>query len=441
MVEDIRQSVEAASAHLLGLQDRQGYWCGEVEGDATLHADYILLQRWLGRTPPDQARDAILDTQSDGGGWPLYRGGPDNVSASVKVYAAARLAGLSASAPRMRLAASRIRRLGYANAANSYTRLYLSLFGLYPRSAVPSIAPEWFMVGPGSRFSVYGMASWTRAILAPLSILDATRARRPVQEDISEIVNGRPLRFNPQKAVPRFLRGAGIRAARDWMLGRLQHSDGLGAIFPAIVNSIMALDQLGVPDLVERELRNLEGLVVHGDAFRVQPWRSPIWDTALAVCALGGGQRCLRATDWLLSRQVLFRGDWAVRNPEAAPGGWASGFRNEHYPSTDDTAQVLLALSLGGVRQRSGLDWLASMQSPDGGWAAFDVSDGPEALDRLPFADCFPMRDRTCADVTGRCLEALCRAAPSWYPAHVWRAEKYLRRTQERDGSWPGAAA
>ena len=438
MVEDIRQSVEAASAYLLSLQNPQGYWCGEVEGDATLEADYILLHRWLGRTPPDEACDAILDRQSESGGWNLYRGGPDNVSASVKAYVAVRLAGLAATDTRMRLAASRIRGLGYANAANSYTRLCLSLFGLYPRSGVPSIPPEWFMVGARSRFSVYGMASWSRAILAPLSILDATRACRPVPERVSEIVDATRVGFDPLKAVPRFMRIAGIKAARDWMLRRLEHSDGLGAIFPAIVSSVMALDQLGFSDLVERELRNLEGLVLRGNAFRVQPCRSPIWDTALAMCALGGGPHCSRAKDWLLSGQSLLRGDWAVRNPETPPGGWAFEFQNEHYPDSDDTAQVLLALSLGGIRNRRGLHWLASMQSPDGGWAAFDISDGPEALDRLPFADHNAMRDRTCADITGRCLEALCRVAPGWYPAQVQKAENYLRRTQERDGSWRG---
>lgn len=438
LVEDIRRSVEAASAYLLSLQTPQGYWCGEVEGDATLEADYILLHRWLGRTPPDEACDAILERQSESGGWNLYRSGPDNVSASVKAYVAARLSGLAATDTRMRLAASRIRRLGYANAANSYTRFYLSLLGLYPRSGAPSIPPEWFMVRPRSRFSVYGMASWSRAILAPLSILDATGACRPVPEGIGEIVDATRLRFNPLKAVPRFLRDAGIKAARNWILGHLQHSDGLGAIYPAIVNSIMALDQLGLSELVELELGNLEGLVLHGDAFRVQPCRSPIWDTALAMCALGGGPRCSRAEDWLLSSQVHFRGDWALRNPEAPPGGWAFEFQNEHYPDMDDTAQVLLALSLGRIRNRRGLHWLASMQSPDGGWAAFDIGDGPDFLDRLPFADHIAMRDRTCPDITGRCLEALCKAAPGWYPTHVRRAESYLRRTQETDGSWYG---
>ena len=488
---NVHRAIDASRNFLLHRQTSQGCWVGELEGDWTLLSDYILLQLWLHQPdtegnwdPPTSRRVAeacrrILDGQLEDGGWSLFPGGPSNLSASVKAYCALRIGGVDARSEPLRLAGDRIRELGGAEAANSYTKLYLSYFGLFPRSGVPSIPPEIFLVPAESRFSVYAMSSWSRAMLAPLSILDATEARRrpPRGMDLAEILSGRQrvlderfswkgffllldkgIKLLESTAVGRD-RTRAIEAARDWMLARLERSDGLGAIFPAMVNSIMALTELGYGldhPLLQRELEHFERLVLDDErGFRVQPCRSPVWDTALATFAIGTSSPSLaeparwalnRAADWLLSKQVRHRGDWSVRNPAAEPGGWFFEYANEHYPDTDDTAEVLLALEWAEATdpgeqrkaERRGLDWLASMQSSDGGWAAFDVDNCSAILNQVPFADHNAMLDPTCADITGRVLEALCRRAPERYLKTVRRGVDYLLRTQESDGCWYG---
>lgn len=490
-VAEVRKAIDASCDYLLNRQTSQGYWVGELEGDTTLLSDYVLLQLWLYQpdsdgnwAPPTRPRVGgacrrILNQQLDDGGWSLFPGGPSNVSASVKAYCALKIGGVDARGENMRQAAIRILELGGAEAANSYTKLYLSYFGLFPRSKVPSIPPEIFLLPAENRFSVYAMSSWSRAMLAPLSILDATKAyrRAPKGMELVEILSGRETVLDERLSWKGFFllldkgikllesttavrdRTKAIQAARDWMLARLERSDGLGAIFPAMVNSIMALTQLdyhlGDP-LLERELEHFEHLVLDDErGFRVQPCRSPVWDTALTTFAIGAARRdpgepvrwaLNRAADWLLSKQVRHRGDWSVRNPTAEPGGWYFEYANEHYPDTDDTAKVLLALEWADASdpkeqretERRALEWLRSMQSSDGGWAAFDVDNSAAILTQVPFADHNAMLDPTCADITGRALEALCRRAPGLYSEAVGRGTEYLLRTQESDGCWYG---
>ncbi len=489
--QEVLKAVHAACDFLLNRQRSQGYWIGEIEGDASLAADYVLLQLWLhqpdlaGRwNPPTRAQvDAacawILGKQLADGGWNVFAGGPANTSASVKAYSALRLDGIPASDARMQVAAKRILELGGVEAANSYTKLYLSYFGLFPREQVPSIPPELFLLPPGHPFSIYGMSAWSRAMLAPLSILDATKARRRAPEgvDLRELLSGcetvRADRFS-WKGLFRFLdegikfvestsvgsrRQRGIRAATKWMIEHLEGSDGLAAIFPAMVNSIMALTQLGYGldhPLLKRQIEHFEGLILDDeDGFRVQPCLSPVWDTASTTYAIGSAQpnsaapvrwALGRAADWLVSKQTRRYGDWSVRQPDAEPGGWCFEHRNEHYPDTDDTAEVLLALewAKGADRNRQreaeqrGLDWLVSMQAASGGWAAFDCGECPAILAHLPFADHNAMLDPACADITGRVLEALCRRAPGRYRDAIRKGVDYLLHTQEDDGCWHG---
>lgn len=485
------QATATACRYLLNRQRPQGYWVGEIEGDSTLLSDYVLLQLWLHPPspagcwdPPSSrrvaaARHEIRRQQLRDGGWSIYSGGPANLSASVKAYCALKVAGDSDSSARMRTAARRIVSLGGVEAANSYTKLYLSYFGLYPRSKTPSIPPEIFLIRPQSRFSVYAMSSWSRAMLAPLSILDATRARRAAPRGMSLVelfagtdppapeADGWKRLFLWLDRCVKLLestglapdRKRGIAAARDWMLARLHRSDGLGAIFPAMVNSIMALTQLGYGldhPLLRRELRRFDGLCLDDEAgFRLQPCRSPVWDTALTAYAIGSAGRdpdqtsrwaLSRAADWLLAKEVRHKGDWAVRNPDVGPGGWYFEFANEFYPDTDDTAKVLLALehasSTDPDRQRAAerraLRWLVSMQSSDGGWAAFDRDNCLALLTHVPFADHNAMLDPTCPDITGRVLEAICRRAPGRHERSVRRAVRYLLGCQAEDGFWRG---
>ncbi len=488
---DLTTGIDRAAQFLLERQHPQGYWIGELEADETLESDYILLQLWL--YPPDadgrwrpptwdrvqRAARFILRGQDARGGWALYPGGPANVSSSVKAYCALRLAGLGLSHPCLERARQCILDLGGVEAANSYTKIYLSYFGLYPRAKTPTIPPEFFLLPETAHFNIYEMSSWSRAILAPLAILGARQASRPTPAGLSlhEIFSGR----EPRR--PRFFswrnlflwvdralkvwertdfrpaRDKAVEAAAQWMLSHLEQSDGLGAIFPGQLNSIMALDELGYgPDdpVMRRELDYLEGLVIDdGETLRLQPCLSPVWDTALTCYALGSAladsdQRVRlalqHAADWLLSKEVRSYGDWAVKNTKAAPGGWYFEFANEFYPDTDDTAKVLLAMEFArGADQESqraaearATDWLLSMQSSDGGWGAFDVDNNSQILTHVPFADHNAMLDPTCADVTGRVLEAICRRGPGKRHPAVRRAVDYLRKQQQDDGSWYG---
>jgi squalene-hopene/tetraprenyl-beta-curcumene cyclase len=338
---------------------------------------------------------------------------------------------------------------------------------------VPTIPPELVLL-PGGL--IYEMSSWTRAIVVPLSIVQSRAGRRPVPAgfDLDELAApGKSFRLPRrdrlsavfsqldtalkvwEKGAPEMIRKSALREAEKWMLDRTRHSDGLGGIYPSMMYFIMALECLGYPrdhpDLVEA-IRVFEGLLTESDdRLYFQPCFSPVWDTAIAMFALGeagieapDAQR--RAADWLIEREVRRRGDWSVKRPDLEPSGWAFEFSNEHYPDIDDTAMVLLALqharasdpSAQARCEQRAQHWLTQMQSSDGGWAAFDVDNNWALLNRVPFADHNAMLDPTCPDITGRVLEALCRRGLKLSDLPVDRGVAYLLQTQEADGSWYG---
>jgi len=476
----LAQTIQNAAQYLLDQQSAEGYWSGELEADTTLESDYILFHLWL--DPPasdgvwrpraagqvEEAARYIRDRQTATGGWSLYPGGPDNVSSCVKAYFALKLAGDDPSQPHMEAAQRRVLELGGIHQANSYTRIYLSFFGLYDPEKIPTIPPELVLLPSGAYINLYEMSSWTRAIVVPLSILCARRPRRPAPAGFTLAeLEGPPASppSGPFARLDRLLklweqsgflphRESALREAEKWILARLEDSDGLGAIFPGMLNSILALTDLGyAPDhpILERAVRHFESLAIREDGtLRMQPCRSPVWDTALAAFALGeagfSGEPALnRAAEWLLSKEVRKKGDWAVKNPRAEPGGWFFEFANEFYPDIDDTAMVLLALGHSAApdreaqqaAERRAVSWMLSMQSKDGGWAAFDKDNNRQLLNQVPWADHNAMLDSTCADITGRVLEALCAVGERENPA-VARAVQYLRRSQESDGSWMG---
>jgi squalene-hopene/tetraprenyl-beta-curcumene cyclase len=484
LLDGCAAATHRSAAALLDLQKPEGFWCGDLLADTTLESDYILLQLWLHPpqgavwNPPNaerirKVRRSILERQLPDGGFNIYPGGPGDVSASVKAYTALKLAGLDADAEPMQRLRTAILELGGIQVANSYVKINLSLFGLYPRAFVPTVPPELVLL-PGH--ILYEMSSWTRAIVAPLSIVQAVGGTRPTPDGfhLNELAApgksfSLPRRdkmgvvFNQidralkmwQRRGPREVQRAAIRAAEKWMLDHTRYSEGLGAIYPSMMYLIMALESLGYPedhpDLM-RAVRQFEALLTETEeTLYFQPCFSPVWDTAYAAFALGESghapaDRMQRAAQWLIAKEVRHKGDWSVKRPDLAPSGWAFQFANEHYPDIDDTAMVLLALlhakspdARAQARcEARALNWLINMQSRDGGWAAFDVDNNWAILNRVPFADHNAMLDPTCPDITGRVVESLARRGYAPAHEHMRQGVQYLLHTQERNGSWYG---
>jgi len=383
----------------------------------------------------------------------------------------------------MQLACQRVRALGGLEKTNSFTRLYLAMSGAVGWEMVPAIPPELMLLPTWFYFNLYEMSSWSRAIVVPLAILYARKPRWNLPEHVMGIDE---LYRDPSRKLVAFewsktlfswrnfflavdrvfklyerlpwkpLRERALGHARQWMLERLERSEGLGAIYPAMMNSVFALLALGhSPDdpLAAREIGQLARFEIEeGDTIRVQPCLSPVWDTAIAMVALEEAglppdhPALVRACEWMLDHQVLGPGDWQVKNPDGKPGGWAFEFRNDFYPDVDDTSFVLMALQRVAypdrtrLRQsvRSGLAWMISMQNKDGGWGAFDRDNDCQILTQVPFADHNAMIDPSAADVTARVVECLGRFGwPSSHPV-IKRALSYLVREQNPSGAWYG---
>jgi squalene-hopene/tetraprenyl-beta-curcumene cyclase len=478
------RAIEKASRSLLARQTKDGYWWGDLTADATLEADYILMELWLERPrgawkPRDPRRiqaavRSILQRQGDDGGYSIYPGGPADVSASVKAYFALKVTGLSPEDPRMCRLRDKILKLGGIQAANSYVKINLSLFDLFPREHAPVVPPEIMLM----RNVIYEMSSWTRAIVIPLSIVQ-TAPPRPVPPGfhLNELFKtGVPLAFpnsdgliswrnffvsldSTYKFLNRHplggIRRKALRKAEEWILAHTKMSEGLAAIYPPMMYALMAFDHLGYgaahPEVVEAR-RQFDRLIVDdGERFFFQPCFSPVWDTAIVAFALGeagaaGNSALGRCAEWLLEKEVRSRGDWSLKRPGVEPSGWYFEFANEFYPDIDDSAMVLLALQHARGRDAEAqqkcvgraVKWLLAMQSKDGGWAAFDVDNDWQFLNHVPFADHNAMLDPTCPDITGRVIEGLCAHGLSGKDAAIRRGVEYLYRTHERDGSWYG---
>ena len=470
----------------LRTQHPDGYWIGELTADTTLEADDILLQLWLHPpvngvwNPPtrsriDKAVASILARQLPDGGFNIYPQGPTNLSATVKAYFALKVAGLPYDDPRLAGARERILALGGIQSANSYVKVNLSLFDLYPREDCPSIPPEIMLFGN----FIYQMSSWTRAIVIPLSIVHSANPKRPVPAgfNLKELflAGGHP-EFAPSRESftwrniflrldkvlklwerygSKAIRRHAVAKAEKWMLARTQFSDGLGAIYPPMMYIIMALDVLGYPPdhphRVEAQ-KQFDALIVDdGERFFFEPCFSVVWDSGIAAFALGESaappsSALRKCSDWLLTKEVRRKGDWSVKRPNTQPSGWYFEFANEFYPDIDDTAQVLLGLKNSSASrpaeleacQRRAIQWLLDMQSKDGGWAAFDVDNNWRSLSYVPFADHNAMLDPTCPDITGRVLEALCAYGLGQSHPAVQKGVQYLVSHQEADGSWYG---
>ena len=494
---DLDRPIEAATQALLATQRADGHFLFELEADATIPAEYVLLRHYLGE-PVDAALEQKIAVylrriQGAHGGWPLFRDGAFDMSATVKAYFALKMIGDAPQAPHMQRAREAIRLRGGAERANVFTRCLLALYGIVPWRAVPEMPVEIMLLPKWFPFHLDKISYWSRTVIVPLLVLMAKKPRAVNAKGVTidELFLEPPQSLGPTPKAPQqkaswfwFFRGVDnvLRAAEPvfpkrmrtraidravaWVGERLNGEDGLGAIFPAMANSVMMYAALGYPEdhpqraIARQSIEKL--LVVHDDEAYCQPCVSPIWDTGLACHALleAGGEHVAaqvkRGLDWLVPMQVLdVRGDWIARRPALRPGGWAFQYANPHYPDVDDTAVVAMAMDRlqGKTPLQPGTqgsapadyraaierarEWIVGMQSENGAWGAFDADNEYYYLNNIPFADHGALLDPPTEDVTARCLSMLAQFGDTQSPA-VTRAIDYLRKTQLADGSWYG---
>ena len=480
--DTLQTAIESAQAALLARQAADGHWLFELEADATIPAEYVLLEHFLDRIDP--ALQELIGVylraiQGPDGGWPLFHDGASDLSVSVKAYFALKAIGDSMDAPHMALARACILRMGGAERTNVFCRVQLALFGQVPWRATPVMPveivhlPRWFF------FHLSKVSYWSRTVMVPLLVLMALRpqARNPRGISIAELFRSPPDTVRdwfrgPYRSawgpvfrtldtllrplvpfLPKGTRRRAIATAVAFTVERLNGEDGLGAIFPAMANSMMMFDTLGYPAdhphavTAWSAIRKL--LVMKPDRAYVQPCLSPVWDTGLAghaVAEAGGDEApsVLAACDWLAQRQVTdVRGDWAWSRPDVAPGGWAFQYENPHYPDVDDTAVVAMLLHRSGDPAHAdaierAAEWIVGMQSRNGGWGAFDADNDYQFLNHIPFADHGALLDPPTVDVTARCMSLLAQIGRTMQDPAMVRALAYIRREQETDGSWFG---
>ena len=537
---DVGPAVAKARDALLSLQHADGHWCGELEGDSILQSEYLLLLTWLGREKTDDAKAVarhLLGQQEPGGHWGQYPGGPIDVSATVKAVLALRAVYADGGAPadlQMCLDAAKRATLaaGGAEGVNSFTRYYLALLGQIEYRQCPAVPPELMLVPGWSPLNLSEMSAWSRTIVVPLSLLWHFQPSRDLPAEgvsVADLFTGGPenlpLQMPRCEAVEREvgdakfdwhrffygldrvykaadavrlrpLRGLAVKRAERWVLDRLAGSDGLGAIFPPMVWAVVGLKCLGYSETspeVAGQLAELDRLKLTDEddagraVTRLQPCKSPVWDTAIAAIALRESglpphhPTVRKAADWLLDREIRTPGDASLRDPKLEPAGWCFEYRNRFYPDTDDTCMVLMALArclpagsgtdwtadfgLGAddrtviagrdvdprraVRDvaaaapltaaiRRGVNWLIALQNRDGGWGAFDKDNTRELYCRVPFADHNAMIDPSTADLTARMLELFGLLGVPREEAFMRRAERFVDDAQEPDGGWYG---
>lgn len=445
-LSDLDRSVEAATERLFQLQHPDGWWVGELESNATMIAQHFFWLHFLGLR--DAATDRklaneLLARRRDDGTWSIWYEGPPDLSTSIEAYVALRMAGVDPGAASRRF----ILAAGGIPAARVFTKCFLALLGHWPWQRIATVPVEIVLLPPWSPFSIYDFACWARQTVVPLSVVQALRPVREAQVDLAEIGGRRRHSRAPRR--PSLVRRRALAVAERWVRDRQEADGSWGGIQPPWVWSIVMLASLGYGFEDETFRRGVEGwkgfMVEDGDRLRPEACQSPVWDTALAVLALRAAgvaaahPSLVKAGKWLLDEEVRVRGDWAVRRPKLEPGGWAFEFANDLYPDVDDAAVVALALrelEVGGNAVGRGLDWIAGMQSRNGGWGAFDADNTSAWLYRIPFCDFGAVIDPPSEDVTAHALEALAPAAG--YEGAVGRGLDYLLREQQADGSWWG---
>ncbi len=479
---ELDAAITRATDALLKQQRADGHWVFELEADATIPSECILLTHYLGETPNLELERKIgvylRRNQGKHGGWPLYYDGDFDLSATVKAYFALKMIGDSPDAQHMIRAREGILARGGADRTNVFTRIQLALFGETAWSNTPTVPAELILLPRWFPIHLSKMSYWARTVIVPLLVLQALkpRARNPRSVHVPELFlpHGSPARNRAphqsrgwaaffgaldwvlkrgDRFWPKNLHKRAIQACENFVVERLNGEDGLGAIYPAMANSVMMFDCLGYSTehphraVARRSVEKL--LVVKDDEAYCQPCVSPVWDTALACHALmessGTEESVARGLQWLKPLQVLdVKGDWAEERPDVRPGGWAFQYNNAHYPDLDDTAVVVMALDRAAKSERSaeaiarGNEWIEGLQSRNGGWGAFDADNAYHYLNNIPFADHGALLDPPTEDVTGRCLGMLAQLGEPVDSPRMKAAIEYLERVQLKDGSWFG---
>ena len=486
----LEASIAKARRALRDCQQPDGHWVFELEADCTIPAEYVLLRHYLGE-PIDAELEAkiavyLRRVQGAHGGWPLVHDGDFDMSASVKSYFALKMIGDSVDSPPMARAREAIRSRGGAIHSNVFTRFMLAMFGVMTWRSVPMLPVEITLLPMWSPFHLNRISYWARTTIVPLLVLAALkpRAKNPLGVGVDELFPQDPRSIGmtakaPHQSwgwfilfraldhilrlieplFPKTLRDRAIASALAFIEERLNGEDGMGAIYPPMANIVMMYDALGKPAdyppraVTRRALDRL--LVIREHEAYCQPCVSPVWDTTLTCHAMleAGGEEAVafakQGLDWLLPRQVLnVKGDWAVKQPQVRPGGWAFQYNNDYYPDLDDTAVVVMSMDrmrrANGSRDYDdaiarGREWIAGMQSRDGGWAAFDVNNLEYYLNNIPFADHGALLDPPTEDVTARCISMLAQLGETAENSKsVAAGIEYLRRTQHAEGSWYG---
>ena len=466
----VSEALDRAVGALLERQHHEGWWKFELQTNVTIEAEDLLLREFLGiRTDPVTGRTAewIRSQQRSDGTWASFFGGPPELSTTIEAYTALRLAGDPTDAAHMYKAAAYVRDAGGLAAARVFTKLWLSLFGLCSWSEIPTVPPEVMFLPRWFPLNIYDFACWARQTIVPVSIVSMHRPVRPVGFALAELETGRttPRSRSTFDTLDRVLRSyhnhpwpalrkAAIRRAVSWIIARQEADGSWGGIQPPWVYSLLALHLEGFPldhPVMRAGLAGLDGFTIDdGVHRRIEACQSPVWDTALAMIALGDAgldpqhPSLTGAADWLIDEEIRTRGDWSVRRPQLEPGGWAFEFANDGYPDTDDSAEVILALrraNFDAVRRdaaiQRGVRWVEGMQCRDGGWGAFDADNTRTVATKLPFCDFGAVIDPPSADVTAHVIEMLA-AGPHSNPDVVRRGVEWLRDAQEPDGSWFG---
>jgi squalene-hopene/tetraprenyl-beta-curcumene cyclase len=492
-LDELDRRIASATEALLSERKSDGHWCFELEADATIPSEYVLFRHFRGE-PEDIGLEAKIANylrriQGAHGGWPLFHEGDFNISASVKAYFALKMIGDPIDAPHMQRAREAILAHGGAAQSNVFTRALLALYGQVPWRAVPTMPVEITLLPSWFPFHLDKVSYWARTVMVPLFVLQALKPK-PINArntHIPELFVTPPeqVRTWPkgphqkapwtqifgaidvvlksvEPAFPSFTRRRAVEKAREFVDERLNGRDGLGAIFPAMVNAVLMYDALGVPPNDPRVVTARESidllLVIKDHEAYCQPCLSPVWDTALVSHALHevGTEDAERAgneaLEWLKPLQILdVAGDWSAQRPDVRPGGWAFQYANPHYPDLDDTAVVVMSMDrarqrVGGEKRADydaaierGREWIVGLQSRDGGWAAFDADNTHHYLNNIPFADHGALLDPPTADLTARCVSMLAQLDEELPTSpELSRGVAWLMHDQHEEGSWFG---